>query len=134
MLDVDALRNKQTLRLRYVSTRNYNPALRQQKVSEPLAKIILLLAEDGDFNMKHYNALSANDKDKLLHFADLCHLDIGIDSTVDYKMQLDVTRGQIDSGNAHAKQQFVNLVHRGIETKRLSAAAAFELLNGILVH
>jgi len=128
MLNIHELEKNKRLRLRYVSNRNFHPRLRDQIVTQPVSDIIATLARENSFSMPKYSKLSRREMDTVLAFCDVCHLDVGISSVEDMKMQLNVAKGQIESGNVNSIKQYKNLVALAAKERRITPSSALELL------
>jgi len=129
MIDGKSLQENKIV-LKYCSNRNIHGEIPKQNCSDDVKQLVFQLCH-GEFDKQQFDKLNSKDKKFLTHFADACHLDIGIDFADDIKAQYEIILAEYRAGNASAKGKLIEFIGDCIRDKSLSIKKGLEIIKRI---
>ena len=129
MIDGKSLQENKIV-LKYCSNRNIHGEIPKQNCSDDVKQLVFQLCH-GEFDKQQFDKLNSKDKKFLTHFADACHLDIGIDFADDIKAQYEIILAEYRAGNASAKPKLLEFIGDCIRNKSLSIKKGLEIMKRI---
>ena len=135
MVNLDQLRHKRILNLKYVSTRQPHPHIKKQSVTEPVQQVLLDFIANDTLDRKAYEDLHGKEKQFLYDFFSACHIDAGIESESqdEYIKQYDVLLGEWENGNNNPKilNKLKLYINDFVSQKRISLQEGLTMLQSL---
>ena len=129
MLDLDALRDKSIIRLKYISTRN--KAVPDVRVSPEAAKLMEDIALRERLHKPTMEHLSEHDRNAVVRACNVCHVDIGYDAKQEFLEQLRILRASELAKHGSAADTIRKHVYEALDNRVITQARANQLLRAL---
>ena len=136
MIDMDLLKAKNIIALKYIKNRNFVPSFPKQIVSQKVADLITEYCETETFNKITFSKLNTCEQRVVFDFVNACHVDVGIDSVQnknELQEQFEILTGEIAAGNnsVDIKKRLKTVIKQAIMNNQISAKQGLMILEDL---